>query len=322
MLSESLPRITVSGALSKQGRSVVYALLKSQRYQVRALTRHVQSDLALELAALGAEIKAMPDEGAHPSELIEAFKGSFGAFLMTPGYAPQARDMPTPEFAVGKKLADAALAAGVEHIVFSSLENVDEITAGKIWAPHFTDKGKVEAYIRSLPISSSFIQLAFFFTNMLEYYPPRLVGNELIFPIYLPEDFAAPFVDPLTATGPAVLEMFDNYQAYAGRTLPVIGQSLTPRQIIEVFNRVTGRNAVYRSAFSEDALRHYFPAFAENAVLAEEVAGMAEYAVNYGYFTPERDRQWSRTIHPHTLTWEAFLRQSGWQGEGLAFNPG
>lgn len=79
---------------------------------------------------------------------------------------------------------------------------------------------------------------------------------------------------------------------------------------------------MYRSAFHQDELRAYFPAFAENALLAEEVAGMAEYAVSYGYFSAERDRQWSRTINPHSLTWEAFLRQSGWQGEGQVFNDG
>jgi hypothetical protein len=44
-------------------------------------------------------------------------------------------------------LANAAVAAGVEHVVFSGLENVEARTAGTKWAPHFTDKARVEAYI-------------------------------------------------------------------------------------------------------------------------------------------------------------------------------
>ena len=43
-------------------------------------------------------------------------------------------------------------------------------------------------------------------------------GDTLVFPIYLPEDFRAPFVDPLTATGPAVLEIFSNPEHYAGQS--------------------------------------------------------------------------------------------------------
>ncbi|WP_431200951.1 NmrA family NAD(P)-binding protein [Mucilaginibacter sp. P25] len=55
---------------------------------------------------------------------MEAFRGSEGVFLMTPGIIPLA----THELALGKQLADAAVEAGVPHIIFSSLENVDKIT--------------------------------------------------------------------------------------------------------------------------------------------------------------------------------------------------
>jgi hypothetical protein len=72
-------------------------------------------------------------------------------------------------------------------------------------------------------------QLAFFYTNLLEYYVPR-VGDAPAFTVYLPEHFQAPFVDPLTATGPAVLEIFDHAEIYAGRTLPASAtSSLRPR---------------------------------------------------------------------------------------------
>ncbi|MFP3597911.1 NmrA family NAD(P)-binding protein [Chryseobacterium sp. SIMBA_029] len=64
--------------------------------------------------------------------------------------------MQAHEMELGKELADAAVEAGIQQIVFSSLENVDKITRGKKFAPHFTDKAKVEEYIRTLPVKSSF----------------------------------------------------------------------------------------------------------------------------------------------------------------------
>ena len=42
------PLITVVGATSKQGRSVVNSLMQSQRFRVRALTRRKDSPQALQ----------------------------------------------------------------------------------------------------------------------------------------------------------------------------------------------------------------------------------------------------------------------------------
>lgn len=315
MSIESKPLVTVVGALSKQGRSVATTLLQSGRYRVRALTRRVDAPEARNLALLGAELRTVALEVGRTAELVAAFAGSHGVFLMTPPITPPH----THEFDLGRQQADAAMEAGVQHAVFSSLENVEAITHGAKWAPHFTDKARIEAYIRELPITSSFIQLAFFYTNLIEYYTPRMDGDALVFPIYLPQHVKAPFVDPLTATGPAVLEIFDHPGRYAGKTLPVIGDLISPQDIVETFGRVTGKKVVYSSAFRRDELLGHFPAFAANDDLVRELLGMAEYAVEYGYFRDDRDMLWSRQVNPATLTWEQFLRVTGWRGESRSF---
>jgi len=315
MSSKGKPLITVVGALSKQGRSVAHSLLQSGRYRVRALTRRTDSPEALKLAGQGAELVSVQLEVGHTKDLVNAFRGSESVFLMTPMIMPPA----THETELGKQQADAAVEAGVQHIVYSGLENVDKITEGKKWAPHFTDKAKVEEYIRTLPVVSSFVYLALYYTNLLEYYPPRMDGDTLVFPIYLPRDFRAPFVDPLTAAGPAVLEIFENRDKYAGQSLPVIGEIISPGEMVETFSRVTGKKAEYSSAYTREELLHHFPAFGANEGLVRESLGMVEYAVEYGYFRKDRDLLWSRKINPETLTWEQFLRSTGWQGQGISF---
>jgi uncharacterized protein YbjT (DUF2867 family) len=311
-MTSNLPLISVVGATSKQGRSVVHSLLQSGRYRVRALTRRTDSPEAQTLAAHGAELLALPSE----AELAAAFRGSYGAFLMTPPMMPG-----SGEAEVGKRLADAAVDAGVRHVVFSGLENVDELTRGALYAPHFTDKARVVEHLRSLPVVSSFAYLAFFYTNLVEYYSPRLEGDTLVFPVYLPPDFRAPFVDPLTATGPAVLEIFDNADQYAGQVLPVIGEIISPREMVETFTRVTGKKAAYASAVTQDELLRYFPQFADAADTVREVLGMAQYAVEYGYFRKDRDLGWSRRVDPGAATWEQFLRRTRWQGDVHRFGP-
>lgn len=309
-MSNDKPLITITGVLGKQGRSVAHTLLASGRYRVRGITRRIDSPDALSLAAQGMELVNIPLAPGNQSAFREAFHGSQGVFLLTPNIVPPADH----EFELGRELADAAVDAGVRHIVFSSLENVDQISGGKLFAPHFTDKARIEAYIRTLPVASSFIYMAFFYTNLIEFYTPTLQGDTLVFPIYLPENFRAPFVDPLTATGPAVLELFSNPGKYAGKSLPVIGDIISPREMVDTFTRVTGRKAVYSSAFSAEELLTHFPGFAANEDLVREISGMVAYAFRHGYYREDRDLQWSRQIDPGALTWEQFLRVTGWQG--------
>jgi uncharacterized protein YbjT (DUF2867 family) len=297
MPSNGKPLITVVGALSKQGRSVAHTLLQSGQFQVRALTRRVDAPEAQNLARLGAEVVAVSLDLGHGGNLVQAFRGSQGVFLMTPPIMPPA----THEAELAKQQADAAVEAGVKHVVFTALENVDKISGGKKWAPHFTDKARVEEYIRTLPVTSSFIYPAYFYTNLLEYYVPRMDGDTLIFPIYLPKDLRAPFVDPLTATGPAVLEIFAHPDKYAGQSLPVIGEILSPGEMVETFTRVTGKKAAYSSAFKREEMIHHFPAFAANEGFIRESVGMVEYTAEYGYFRSDRDLEWSRKISNKVL---------------------
>ncbi|GAA2130593.1 NmrA/HSCARG family protein [Streptomyces synnematoformans] len=309
------PLIVVAGATSKQGRSVVTSLLESRRFRVRALTRTADSAQARSLARMGAQIVTVPLEVDRQGEFVQAFESADGAFLMTPPVAPPS----AVEFPLGRQLADAAVEAGVGHVVFSTLENVEERSSGTKYAPHFTDKALVAEHIRTLPIVHTFVSLSFFYTNALEYYAPRIDGDRVLIPFYLPEDFRAPFVDPLTATGPAALEVFSHPGAYAGATLPVVGDVISPGEMVEAFSRVTGLKAEYRNAYGREDLLTHVPELAENPLLVDEILGMAEYAVEFGYFRKDRDMEWSRRIDPHALSWEQFLRRTDWRGERVSF---
>ncbi|MFP3597910.1 NmrA family NAD(P)-binding protein [Chryseobacterium sp. SIMBA_029] len=137
--------------------------------------------------------------------------------------------------------------------------------------------------------------------------------------MYLPKEFRAPFVDPLTATGPAVLEIFSNPDEYSGKSLPIIVDIISPQEMVDAFIRITGKKAVYSSAFTKEEFLDHFPEFKSNELLTDEIVGMAEYAVEYGYYDKDRDLSWSRRINPDNLTWEQFLLSSGWKGEKLTY---
>lgn len=70
------------------------------------------------------------------------------------------------EISQGKNVADVALEAGVQHIIYSSLLNVTRLTNGRLKnVPHFDGKAEVEQYIRDIGLPSTFYLPGFFMSN-------------------------------------------------------------------------------------------------------------------------------------------------------------
>ncbi len=75
--------VAVCGATGKQGGAVVEALLArgSQAFAVRGIARNAASAKAKALAERGVEVVQADFDDV--SSLREAFKGAYGAFLLT-----------------------------------------------------------------------------------------------------------------------------------------------------------------------------------------------------------------------------------------------
>ena len=132
--------IAVVGATGLQGGATVRALLGANA-PVRALARRTDSAAARALTELGADLVAADLD--DPEGLRAAFTGVDGVFAMTtPGY-DQRTDL---EVAHGHAIADAAAAANVPHVIYSSVGGAERHTG----IPHFDSKRDVEEVIGAL----------------------------------------------------------------------------------------------------------------------------------------------------------------------------
>lgn len=76
-------------------------------------------------------------------------------FLMTNFWETMSADT---EIAQGKAVTDACKAAGVKHLIFSSLINNTEASKGRLPnIAHFDGKAKIEAYIRQSGVPATFV---------------------------------------------------------------------------------------------------------------------------------------------------------------------
>ncbi|BAB54033.1 NmrA/HSCARG family protein [Mesorhizobium japonicum] len=133
--------ILVTGATGQQGGAVARALL-SRGHRVKALTRKPDSDAARQLAAAGAEVVA--GDLADAASIVQAAKDVDTMFLMGNSYEAGLEE----ETRQGILAADAAKAAGIGHLIYSSVADADKQTG----IPHFESKYLVEQHVRQLGI--------------------------------------------------------------------------------------------------------------------------------------------------------------------------
>src|SRR6476620_12653826 len=111
--------ITVFGATGAQGGGLARAILEDPAggFAVRAVTRHVDSDKARALAAAGAEVVAADLDDVD--SLVRVMQGAHGAYCVTNFWE---HFSPEKEKAQAANLAQAAKTAGVQHVIWSTLE--------------------------------------------------------------------------------------------------------------------------------------------------------------------------------------------------------
>lgn len=129
-------RVLVTGATGNQSGALARILLE-RGHHVRAFTRDTGSAACRELEALGAEPVA-GDFGDRDS-IERALAGVDALFAMATPFEAGVEE----EARQGIALAEAAEAAGVGHLVYSSVAGADQDTG----IPHFDSKREVERRI-------------------------------------------------------------------------------------------------------------------------------------------------------------------------------
>ncbi len=146
--------ILVFGATGQQGGSVAAALLKAGR-QIRALVRDPASARSTALREAGAELVKGRFEDI--ASIRAAIAGAQGVFSVQPssGQGSLYGVTDDDEVRYGTAVADAAVEAGVGHLVYSSTSAAGDQPVG---VGHFDTKGRIESHIRSLPINATIVR--------------------------------------------------------------------------------------------------------------------------------------------------------------------
>jgi uncharacterized protein YbjT (DUF2867 family) len=220
--------ILVTGATGRQGGAVVRHLLERD-LAVRALSRNPDGAPAKALATRGVTV-AKGDMDDRQS-LEEAMRGVHGVYSVQDFWTVGSKR----EVQQGINVADAARAAGVEHLVYSSAGGAERESR----IEHFESKRAIERHIRKLGLPATIIRPVGFMEN---YYIPAvekgLLKGRLVDPVRGEKPYQTIATDDI---GKFVALAFDRPREFIGTELEVAGSELTNRQAAAVFARVLGR---------------------------------------------------------------------------------
>jgi uncharacterized protein YbjT (DUF2867 family) len=216
--------IAVVGATGLQGGATVRALLGANA-PVRALARRTDSERARALSELGADLVAADLD--DPDGLRAAFTGVDGIFAMTtPGYELRV-DL---EVTHGHAIADAAAAASVPHVVYSSVGGAERHTG----IPHFDSKRDIEEYLVARGLSTTFVRPVFFMDNFAQFITPTMEDGTLLVRLPLPAGIPLQMITADDVGAVAAAAALDPDRV-AGGSIEIAGDELTGEQIAEAY---------------------------------------------------------------------------------------
>jgi len=303
--------IAIVGATGAQGGGLVRAILSDPAggFAARALTRNVNSEKAQALAKRGVEVVAANIDDVE--SLKRALAGAYGAFFVTSFWE---HFSPEKELAQAAAMAQAAKAAGVQHAIWSTLEDTRKwvplsdprmpTLMGKYKVPHLDAKGEADDIFRKSGAPTTFLVTSFYWDNFIFFGMGPKKGPDGKLALNLPMgDKKLPGMAAADIGGCAY-GIYQRGLEFVGQTVGIAGEHLTGAQMAAALTRALGQEVRY-NAVPFDVYRGLgFPG-------AEDLGNMFQFKHDFNEaFCGARNLGVARALNPSLQTFDQWLAQN------------
>ncbi len=303
--------IAVAGSTGAQGGGLVRAILKDSSgvFTVRAITRDVNSDKAKELARLGAEVVAADVDDVE--SLKRAFNGAYGAYCVTFYWA---HFSPEKEIAQAQALANASKHAGIQHVIWSTLEDTRQwvplsdnrmpTLMDKYKVPHLDSKGEANHLFTDAGLPTTFLLTSFYWDNFIHFGMGPKKGPDGKLALTLPMGNKKLPGIAAEDIGKCAYGIYKKGAQYIGKTVGIAGEHLTGKEMAASFTKALGQEVRYNDV-SPDVYRNFgFPG-------AEDLGNMFQFKRDFEeYFCGARNLDVSRSLNPALQTFDQWLAKN------------
>ncbi len=303
--------IAVIGATGAQGGGLVRAILKDPEsgFSVRALTRNVNSEKAKALAELGAEVIAADVDDVE--SLKRAFEGAYGAYCVTFFWE---HFSPEKENAQAAGMAQAAKHAGLQHVIWSTLEDTrrwvplddDRMPTlmEKYKVPHFDSKGEANHFFTDLGLPVTFLLTSFYWDNFIHFGMGPKKGSDGKLALTLPMDDKKLPGMAAEDIGKCAHGIFKKGGDYIGKTVGVSGEHLTGAEMAAAFSKSLGQQVSYNAVPPQVYRGFGFPG-------AEDLGNMFQFKRDFQEaFCGARNPEVAKSLNPELKTFDDWLSEN------------
>jgi uncharacterized protein YbjT (DUF2867 family) len=304
--------IVVFGATGAQGGGVANAILndKNSEYTVRAVTRDVNSEKARALAERGAELVVADIDDKQ--SMLQALQGAYGAYFVTFYWA---HFSPEKEYAEAKHMAKAAKDAGLQHVIWSTLEDTRKwvplddnrmpTLMGKYKVPHFDAKGEADKEFTDLQIPVTFLRASFYWDNFIYFGsgPKKAPDGKLYLTFPLGDKkMAGISADDI---GKCAYGIFKRREELLGKTIGVAGEHLSGHEMAMKLSKALGQEVVYNNVTPETFRSFGFPG-------ADDLGNMFQFYRDFDdVCNSVRNVNFSKELNPELKSFDMWLAENG-----------
>jgi len=302
--------IAVVGATGVQGGGLARAILADpgSGFSLRAITRDPSKDNAKALAAKGAEVVSANLDDVE--SLKKAFAGAHGVFGVTNFWEHFSAEK---EKAQAKNIADAARAAGVKHVIWSTLEDTRQFMSAddkrmpmlqeKYRVPHFDAKAEANAFFSGVP--ATMLVTSFYWDNLFMFGLAPKKGDDGQYAWAFPMGNAKLASIAGEDIGKTALGIFKAGDQYIGKTVGIAGEFLTIDQMGQSLSKNLGLGAVKYNAVEPDVYRSWgFPG-------ADEMGNMFQADRDFEkQMMANRNLDEARKLNPALQTFDQFVNKN------------
>jgi uncharacterized protein YbjT (DUF2867 family) len=303
--------IAVVGATGAQGGGLVRAILSDRegKYTARALTRDVRSEKSQQLAKAGAELIAADLNDIE--SLKTAFEGAYGAYCVTFFWD---HFSPEKEHAHASAMAKAAKEAGLQHVIWSTLEDtrrwipLDDnrmpTLMGKYKVPHFDAKGEADRIFTELGLPTTFLLTSFYWDNFIYFGmgPKKASAGSLVLGLPI-GDKKMPGI-AAEDIGKCALGLFKRGKEFIGKRVGIAGEHPTGAQMASAMGRAMNREVNFQAIPPEVYRGLGFPG-------AEDLGNMFQFYRDFEKdFCKPRDLSFSRSLNPELQDFDTWISRN------------
>jgi uncharacterized protein YbjT (DUF2867 family) len=221
---------------------------------------------------------------------------------------------PEKEYAEAAGMARAAKQTGVQHVIWSTLEDTRRwvplsdnrmpTLMGRYKVPHFDAKGESDAEFTKLAVPTTFLLTSFYWDNLIYFGmgPKRGPDGKLVFTLPM-GDRKLPGI-AAEDIGKCAWGLFRKGREYIGKTVGIAGEHLTGVQMAASLSRALGQEVTHQSVPFDVYRAFGFPG-------ADDMGNMFQFKHDFNdVFCGARSLEFSRSLNPGLQTFDRWLAQN------------